>query len=440
LSLNGVLNNTTGTISCSIPINTSAGTAYRTKIVASMPNFEGAANNTNLTINMAVNTFTLTGDLIVNANLDLNNPPTASFPCFAGGKIILGNFNLRVNGAITGFDNNHFVVTNGTGSLCINNPASQNNVYPVANNSISTNFISINNTGTPDVFCVNLQPQVLINGTSGAVVNSSVVKNTWNITEGVLGGSNASITVFWNLADELQNFNRNGCYISHYTGNVYDVQTNSSAVGTNPYSIVRNNINSFSPFVVTSNASVLPVSLLNFSGKIDSDVSFLNWQTINEQNSKNFIVQRSLNALDFIDNATFNAGGFSTDIKSYIYKDEVANVLGTSFYYRLQQNDLDGKFTYSPMILLKKATKTNSLIIYPNPVYSKLNAQAYFEKNGVAVVNILAVDGKVILQKNVTVQKGNNIISLDVNTIVSGIYFIKIENETNRYIQKFVKE
>ena len=435
-----ITNKLADTIKCKLPTNLAAGSGYLIRVVNNNDAVEPYPYSQPINITAATNTFTLTNDVVVNGNLNLANPPNAIFPCFAGGKIILGNFNLRVNGAISGFDNNNFIVTNGSGTLCINNAASQNNIYPVANNINSTNFITINNTGTPDIFCVNLKPQVLKNGTTGNVVTTSVIKNTWNITEAVAGGSNANLTVFWSLADELPNFNRASCYISHFTGGAYDIAANTIALGINPYNTTRNNVSSFSPFVVTSSGSVLPISLLNFSGKIIGNESLLNWQTTNEINSKHFLIQRSVDGINFTNVDTVKAAGFSTTIKNYSYKDDINNIVSSPIYYRLQQYDANGKFIYSNIIILKKYSNTNTITIFTNPVKNILQIQAYFAKNGAAVLNIIGADGKTIIQKNITIIKGINNIELDVNTLASSVYFIKIENETNSYIQKFVKQ
>ena len=435
-----ITNKLADTIKCKLPTNLAAGSGYLIRVVNNNDAVEPYPYSQPINITAATNTFTLTNDVVVNGNLNLANPPSAIFPCFAGGKIILGNFNLRVNGAISGFDNNNFIVTNGTGTLCINNAASQNNIYPVANNINTTNFITINNTGTPDVYCVNLKPQVLKNGTTGNPVISSVVKNTWNITEAVVGGSNVNLTVFWNLADELPDFNRASCYISHFTGGAYDISANTIALGNNPYSTTRNSITNFSPFVVTSSGSILPISLLSFSGSILNEASILTWQTNNEINSKNFIIQRSTNGINFINVDTVAASGYTTTIKNYGFIDDITFITNPVIYYRIQQTDANGKFSNSNIIMLKKVSKTNGIIIFPNPVNNVLKAQAYFAKNGIAVIHVVGADGNTITQKNIAVIKGINNIELNVNTLASSVYFIKIKNETNSYIQKFVKQ
>ena len=152
------------------------------------------------------------------------------------------------------------------------------------------------------------------------------------------------------------------------------------------------------------------------------------------------MIQRSVDGINFTNVDTVKAAGFSTTIKNYSYKDDINNIVSSPIYYRLQQYDANGKFIYSNIIVLKKYSNTNTITIFTNPVKNILQIQAYFAKNGAAVLNIIGADGKTIIQKNITIIKGINNIELDVNTLASSVYFIKIENETNSYIQKFVKQ
>jgi hypothetical protein len=440
LQLDGLLNNATGFINCAIPTSISAGTGYRTKITASMPVFSGAINSTNLTITTANNTFNLSSDITVNGNLDLSNPSQINFPCFSGGKIILGNFNLRVNGAVTGFDDTHFIVTNGSGSLCINNAASQNNVFPIANNVNSTNFIRINNVGTPDVYCVNVTAQVLVNGTSGNTVNSSVVKNTWNVSEAVTGGSDATLSVFWNVTDELPNFNRSSCYISHHNGVFYDVQPSSMATGSNPYSISRQNISSFSPFIVTSSASVLPISLLGFTGKIQNNVSLLKWQTTQEQNSKNFIVQRSEDGIRFTNIGSVDAANNSNTLRNYAYDDDISSIRAAKIYYRLLLNDNNGQQELSNIIVLYNSNNKDEFVVSPNPFQHTFLIKGVFDKIENATFCILDLTGKELLIKKVITQLGINVFEIDASQFARGSYILRVRTQSKELSKMIIKK
>jgi hypothetical protein len=57
----------------------------------------------------------------------------------------------------------------------------------------------------------------------------------------------------------------------------------------------------------------------------------LKWQTAFEQNSKHFIIQRSVDGVNFSNLATIAAAGNAADIRNYSYQDNSLSDL-PSFY------------------------------------------------------------------------------------------------------------
>jgi RHS repeat-associated protein len=67
--------------------------------------------------------------------------------------------------------------------------------------------------------------------------------------------------------------------------------------------------------------SILPVTWLYFKGTNQNKDNLLEWATANEQNSKEFSLERSLTGNGFNAIATVPAAGFSSSTKTYQYKD-----------------------------------------------------------------------------------------------------------------------
>ena len=64
------------------------------------------------------------------------------------------------------------------------------------------------------------------------------------------------MTAMWSAAMELNSFNRNHAYISHYTSGAWDTQTASAAgISGSVYTMSRTGITSFSPFMVADSAA-----------------------------------------------------------------------------------------------------------------------------------------------------------------------------------------
>ena len=92
-----------------------------------------------------------------------------------------------------------------------------------------------------------------------------------------------------------------------------------------------------------------------------------------------------------------------------------------SNYYRLQQQDIDGKFSYSRTIRID-FNAGNKLRIYPNPaskyiVVSGLNAGT--------VVQLYSVDGK----KFQEVRSSGSTVEVDTRSISKGIFFVRVIDE-----------
>ncbi|HEY4337952.1 MAG TPA: discoidin domain-containing protein, partial [Puia sp.] len=98
-------------------------------------------------------------------------------------------------------------------------------------------------------------------------------------------------------------------------------------------------------------ASPLPIGLSSFTGKRTGSSVVLQWTTQTEQNAANFVVERSVDGTHFASIATVRAEGNSNTPQDYTATDE-RPAKGIN-YYRLRMVDLDGRFSYSPVILVR---------------------------------------------------------------------------------------
>ena len=174
--------------------------------------------------------------------------------------------------------------------------------------------------------------------------------------------------------------------------------------------------------VFTSALAALPVTLSNFTAKqtTDNNVS-LAWVTSSESVNKGFSIERQedgsgkFQTLGFI--PTKAEGGNSQSTLAYSFKDVTAKK-GTNMY-RLVQEDLDGKKSYSEVRVVK-LTEQSVSNVYPNPSTGAINIS---RSNDGKKMNIQVLDqaGRVISQVN-------NIIDSNyrMNLPQPGIYSIKM--------------
>ncbi len=192
------------------------------------------------------------------------------------GYLIIGNNDLTVttSAAIYGGDSTSFIVTNGTGMVIgvnIGVGGKTGNIkFPVGATRTSYTPLTMANNGVADAFSVQVYDNIFefyTNDipTSLALTNNAVGK-TWIVQEGTLGGSNVSLTLQWNVYDELPGFDRNACYVSHYIDPVWHPGTTGPAFGSGPFNSALAGITSFSPFGVASAGSPLTVNNTTNSG------------------------------------------------------------------------------------------------------------------------------------------------------------------------------
>jgi hypothetical protein len=189
----------------------------------------------------------------------------------------------------------------------------------------------------------------------------------------------------------------------------------------------------------------LPVTFTSFSGLKDGVKNILQWSTTTEINNAFFSLERSLDGTNFSELTIINSkalNGNSNAVLNYDFTD-VKPIVGKN-YYRLKQVDKDGKFSYSQIVLLK-GSKLNGVsvsAVYPNP--AKDNVSIVFNAELATRVNIAIVDvaGKIVQQKQATLNNGQTSYISDISTLRAGNYIIKVTDLSGAIIniQKLNKQ
>ena len=189
----------------------------------------------------------------------------------------------------------------------------------------------------------------------------------------------------------------------------------------------------------------LPIRLVNFKGERQGAKNMLSWITASEQNNKGFELQRSSDGESFSATGYVNSkaqNGNSNSTLNYEYADE--KPFTGNNYYRLKQVDFDGKSTLSNIVLIK-GTKTNSIVlssVYPNPAKNQLNVVLTSPANDRVAMVITDLAGRVVMTRQNQLLSGDNKLTINVGTLLPGIYLIKAvcSNNCETAVSKFVKE
>jgi hypothetical protein len=202
------------------------------------------------------------------------------------------------------------------------------------------------------------------------------------------------------------------------------------SVGTDNVGNIENLKNACELTVVLKNPA-LPVTWLSFNGAQQQTDVQLNWATASEINVSHFVLERSLNGLQFEPVAQVQAKGGLNAVSKYDYLDVNAGKLGvTRIFYRLRKVDKDGTMGYSVTISVPFASARQTLLVnaYPTPFEKELRAEIVTANPGdiVRTVELVNVSGKVVYSKKVQLP-GTQVVNLDrLEALPTGIYILKV--------------
>jgi hypothetical protein len=189
----------------------------------------------------------------------------------------------------------------------------------------------------------------------------------------------------------------------------------------------------------------LPVMGLEFWAKrISPQQVQLDWKTVEENNNKGFGVERmkqnesSYGSITFVPSKA--AGGNASLPLQYQYLDN--NSYSNKTYYRLRQEDLDGKVTYSTVQVVQGSKgKIVKLATYPNPAVGEFSVlvtitseeeEVNYKRVTAETIEIYDISGRLVQQLAIT-----SGVPVKVSGLKPGTYLVKLKSETNT-VQKVI--
>ncbi len=186
--------------------------------------------------------------------------------------------------------------------------------------------------------------------------------------------------------------------------------------------------------------SPLPLQLLAFSGKLDNNDGWLTWKTENETNMDEYVVERSLDGRQYVPVGavkSLNAG----NVHDYNFRDPgIASLNVTVVYYRLKLKGMDGGVINSRIVALPLEKNKNIVLFYPNPAIHTVNIAMTVDRREKLLVRITDNKGSMVKQQPWDVLAGSASLSIDVQNLASGIYYLEIKGDNVDYKKQFVKQ
>ena len=151
-------------------------------------------------------------------------------------------------------------------------------------------------------------------------------------------------------------------------------------------------------------------------------------------------MQRGVDGQNFTGIGQIKAAGNNT----YTYNDPIATTVSSTYYYRLKSVDKDGKYTYSKICIVNFTAPHNIISVSPNPVENILHltnssGEAFTGRSSAATVNIYSSAMQLVQTIKVT-QADRNSLTIPVERLAPGIYFLQFANANGVSTLRFVKE
>jgi len=208
---------------------------------------------------------------------------------------------------------------------------------------------------------------------------------------------------------------------------------------------VRTSIPTFSDYAIGfSNNIVLPIELTDFTVSASGNDARLWWNTSSEINSDYFGVERSFDGEHFTQIGAVIAAGYSTMPLDYSFTDKDINKSSADkIYYRLRMVDQDQSYKYSSVRWLDLYGNADQTVfnVFPNPFNDAVSITLNSVDDGIALLELSDLSGKIIFEQSVKVMKGNNFLTLNqFSSLAQGVYVLQLIAGSAKVTRKMIKE
>ncbi len=181
--------------------------------------------------------------------------------------------------------------------------------------------------------------------------------------------------------------------------------------------------------------SLLPVTLISFTATIQNNSTnnvLLKWQTSMEEDNRGFTVQHSTDGQNWEVIGFVNGAGNSNVVVDYSYLHSNANK--GIHYYRLQQQDIDGKSKFSHIRQVNIGGKP-VIQVYPNPATNVLHVIADPQLH-LKELRLMDMTGRSVVNH----KSSQNEYLLDISHLPAGTYLLMLQYGNDEFThEKIIK-
>ena len=431
------------------------------------PRLPAAYTITNLTINSGTldtrtNNLTVSNRVILNGGAFVNNQNSSTGRVITSNLVLnasagftisgTGTFLLQVNGTMTLtngilYTNSNDILEFMSGSAVpgasnvshVDGPVTKigtsSFVFPVGSGTVYAP-ISMSTPASNSEYTAEYIPTAYVNTTT-LQTGLDHISNVEHWILNRVSGSNVNVTLSFTTARSGVVNSLTDLRVAKWDGSQWLNLGNGGTSGTTASGTVVNSvaITTFSPFTLGSSTTFnpLPIDLLSFKAELLNKTIAVKWSTANEINNHFFSVEKSLDGRNWFEIAKITAADANTTVNHYEILDH-SPVSGLQ-YYRLKQNDINGQSNYYDKVAVNYSAISTTILAYPNPCTDILSVEINQDETSSA--SILDQVGKVMINQS-SFESG--ILSLDLGSLPSGIYFLELVVNNQKTTSKIIKK
>jgi hypothetical protein len=230
------------------------------------------------------------------------------------------------------------------------------------------------------------------------------------------------------------------------TGTFDSLETTVGTAGT-PNDISDDTLyattDSFSEFALASDTEPLPVEMAGFDATVDGDRVRLSWTTASETGNAGFRVQRRVSdgenggEGEWAQVGRVDGSGTTTEARSYRFTDADLPYEADALTYRLKQVDTDGSSALSDPVTVERSVDEVELLgTYPNPAQSRATVRYALPEKQEVTLRLYDMLGRQVQTVLNEEQAGRHQRTLDVGSLPSGVYFLRLQSDGQTRTQK----
>jgi hypothetical protein len=223
-----------------------------------------------------------------------------------------------------------------------------------------------------------------------------------------------TVQIYYQLSELNGNTESLLNYSDSTTGSWWFVSSTGSVNTTSHFVQYPASSHTFIAATAAQTGAILLLKLVSFTGKWDVDHVNLNWLVDQNEESKDFTVESSLDEQRW---QTVNIVPGSNVSGQFQYSSNDYDAAFTTKLYRIKITELSGQISYSSIIKISKGSSTNKMFV----VGKNNGATIYFTGLQPKAVRVFNATGQIIWMNNTSQNQ------YELNSLLPGTYFVQYE-------------